>query len=74
MEEKAIPFKECAGIDLFSLHFENYQTNCIEQIRNIDPDFWGINIENRDTTKYFEVEYAPQGIGFLSCTIIRRIL
>ncbi len=63
MEGNAIPFKEFAGIDAFSHYFENYKTNCIDQIRNIAPDFWGIYIEYTDTTRCFDVEDALQDIG-----------
>ncbi|MGB9176506.1 MAG: NADP-dependent malic enzyme [Methanoregula sp.] len=63
MEGKAILFKEFAGIDAFPICFENYQTDFIDQIRNIAPVFGGINLEDIAAPKCFEVEDALQDIG-----------
>jgi len=63
MEGKAILFKEFAGIDAFPLCFENYETDFVDQIKNIAPVFGGINLEDIAAPKCFEVEDALQEIG-----------
>jgi malate dehydrogenase (oxaloacetate-decarboxylating) len=63
MEGKAILFKEFAGIDAFPICFENYETDIVDQIKNIAPVFGGINLEDIAAPKCFEVEDALQDIG-----------
>jgi malate dehydrogenase (oxaloacetate-decarboxylating) len=63
MEGKAILFKEFAGIDAFPICFENYETDFVDQVRNIAPVFGGINLEDIAAPKCFAVEDALQDIG-----------
>jgi malate dehydrogenase (oxaloacetate-decarboxylating) len=63
MEGKAILFKEFAGIDAFPICFENYETDFVDQVKNIAPVFGGINLEDIAAPKCFEVEDALQEIG-----------
>ncbi len=63
MEGKAILFKEFAGVDAFPICFENYETDFIDQVKNIAPVFGGINLEDIAAPKCFEVEDALQDIG-----------
>jgi malate dehydrogenase (oxaloacetate-decarboxylating) len=63
MEGKALLFKMFAGIDAFPLCFESYQTDFVDQVRNIAPVFGGINLEDIAAPKCFEVEEALQDIG-----------
>ena len=63
MEGKAILFREFAGIDAFPICFENYETDFVDQVKNIAPVFGGINLEDIAAPKCFEVEDALQGIG-----------
>ena len=63
MEGKAILFKEFAGVDAFPICFENYETDFVDQVKNIAPVFGGINLEDIAAPKCFEVEDALQGIG-----------
>ncbi|MEI8330480.1 MAG: NADP-dependent malic enzyme [Methanomicrobiales archaeon] len=63
MEGKAILFKEFAGIDAFPICFENYETDFVNQVKNIAPVFGGINLEDIAAPKCFEVEDALQEIG-----------
>jgi malate dehydrogenase (oxaloacetate-decarboxylating) len=63
MEGKAILFKEFAGVDAFPICFENYETDFVDQIKNIAPVFGGINLEDIAAPKCFEVEDALQDIG-----------
>ena len=63
MEGKAILFKEFAGIDAFPICFESYETDFVDQVRNIAPVFGGINLEDIASPKCFEVEDALQDIG-----------
>lgn len=63
MEGKALLFKKFAGIDAFPLCFESYQTDFVDQVRNIAPVFGGINLEDIAAPKCFEVEEALQDIG-----------
>jgi malate dehydrogenase (oxaloacetate-decarboxylating) len=63
MEGKAILFKEFAGIDAFPICFESYETDFIDQVKNIAPVFGGINLEDIAAPKCFEVEDALQDIG-----------
>ena len=63
MEGKAILFKEFAGIDAFPICFESYETDFVDQVKNIAPVFGGINLEDIAAPKCFEVEDALQEIG-----------
>jgi malate dehydrogenase (oxaloacetate-decarboxylating) len=63
MEGKAILFKEFAGVDAFPICFESYETDFVDQVKNIAPVFGGINLEDIAAPKCFEVEDALQGIG-----------
>jgi malate dehydrogenase (oxaloacetate-decarboxylating) len=63
MEGKAILFKKFAGIDAFPICFESYETDFVDQVRNIAPVFGGINLEDIAAPKCFEVEDALQDIG-----------
>ena len=63
MEGKAILFKEFAGIDAFPICFESYETDFVDQVKNIAPVFGGINLEDIAAPKCFEVEDALQDIG-----------
>jgi malate dehydrogenase (oxaloacetate-decarboxylating) len=53
MEGKAILFKEFAGIDAFPICFESYETDFIDQVKNIAPVFGGINLEDIAAPKCF---------------------
>ena len=63
MEGKAILFKEFAGIDAFPICFESYETDFVDQVKNIAPVFGGINLEDIAAPKCFEVEDTLQEIG-----------
>ena len=63
MEGKALLFKKFAGIDAFPICFERYQTDFVDQVRNIAPVFGGINLEDIAAPRCFEVEEALQEIG-----------
>jgi malate dehydrogenase (oxaloacetate-decarboxylating) len=63
MEGKAILFKEFANVDAFPICFESYETDLVDQIKNIAPVFGGINLEDIAAPKCFEVEDALQDIG-----------
>jgi malate dehydrogenase (oxaloacetate-decarboxylating) len=63
MEGKSILFKEFAGIDAFPICFENYDTDFVDQVKNIVPVFGGINLEDIAAPKCFEVEDALQDLG-----------
>jgi malate dehydrogenase (oxaloacetate-decarboxylating) len=63
MEGKAILFKEFAGIDAFPICFESYETDFVDQVKNIAPVFGGINLEDIAAPKCFEVEDGLQDIG-----------
>ncbi|MDI9632740.1 MAG: NADP-dependent malic enzyme [Methanolinea sp.] len=63
MEGKAILFKKFAGIDAFPICFERYETDFVDQVRNIAPCFGGINLEDIAAPRCFEVEDALQDIG-----------
>jgi malate dehydrogenase (oxaloacetate-decarboxylating) len=63
MEGKAILFKEFAGVDAFPICFESYETDFVDQVKNIAPVFGGINLEDIAAPKCFEVEDALQDIG-----------
>ena len=39
MEGKAILFKEFAGVDAFPICFESYETDFVDQVKNIAPVF-----------------------------------
>jgi malate dehydrogenase (oxaloacetate-decarboxylating) len=63
MEGKAILFKEFAGIDAFPICFEKFESDFVDQVRNIAPVFGGINLEDIAAPKCFEVEDALQDLG-----------
>ena len=63
MEGKAILFKKFAGIDAFPICFASYQTDFVDQVKNIAPVFGGINLEDIAAPRCFEVEDALQEIG-----------
>jgi malate dehydrogenase (oxaloacetate-decarboxylating) len=63
MEGKAILFKEFAGVDAFPICFESYETDFVDQVKNIAPVFGGINLEDIAAPKCFEIEDALQDIG-----------
>jgi len=63
MEGKAILFKEFAGIDAFPICFEKFDSDFVDQVRNIAPVFGGINLEDIAAPKCFEVEDALQDLG-----------
>jgi malate dehydrogenase (oxaloacetate-decarboxylating) len=63
MEGKAILFKEFANIDAFPICFASYETDLVDQIKNIAPVFGGINLEDIAAPKCFEVEDGLQEIG-----------
>jgi malate dehydrogenase (oxaloacetate-decarboxylating) len=63
MEGKAILFKEFANVDAFPICFESYETDLVDQIKNIAPVFGGINLEDIAAPECFEVEDALQDIG-----------
>ncbi|MCU0632774.1 MAG: NADP-dependent malic enzyme [Methanolinea sp.] len=63
MEGKAILFKKFAGIDAFPICFERFQTDFVDQVKNIAPVFGGINLEDIAAPRCFEVEEALQDIG-----------
>nr|WP_321352940.1 NADP-dependent malic enzyme [uncultured Methanoregula sp.] len=63
MEGKAILFKEFAGIDAFPICFEKFESDFVDQVKNIAPVFGGINLEDIAAPKCFEVEDALQDLG-----------
>ncbi|MDD1719132.1 MAG: NADP-dependent malic enzyme [Methanoregulaceae archaeon] len=63
MEGKAILFKKFAGIDAFPICFEKFNSNFVDEVKNIAPVFGGINLEDIAAPKCFEVEEALQEIG-----------
>lgn len=64
MEGKAILFKEFAGIDAFPICIRTQDTaEIIQTIKNISPVFGGINLEDIQAPKCFEIEDALQTLG-----------
>jgi malate dehydrogenase (oxaloacetate-decarboxylating) len=50
-------------VDAFPICFENYETDFVDQVKNIAPVFGGINLEDIAAPKCFEVEDALLDIG-----------
>jgi malate dehydrogenase (oxaloacetate-decarboxylating) len=64
MEGKAILFKELAGIDTFPICIKSQKDEkIIEIVKNIAPVFGGINLEDIEAPRCFEIEEALLGIG-----------
>ena len=64
MEGKAILFKEFAGIDAFPICIRTQDTaEIIQTIKNISPVFGGINLEDIQAPKCFEIEDSLQSLG-----------
>jgi len=64
MEGKAILFKEFAGIDAFPICIRTQDTaEIIQTIKNISPVFGGINLEDIQAPKCFEIEESLQSLG-----------
>jgi len=64
MEGKAILFKEFAGIDAFPICIRTQDTaEIIQTIKNISPVFGGINLEDIQAPKCFEIENSLQSLG-----------
>jgi len=64
MEGKAILFKEFADIDAFPICLKTQKTDeIISIIKNIAPVFGGINLEDINAPRCFEIEEKLQNIG-----------
>ncbi|MBI4163879.1 MAG: NADP-dependent malic enzyme [Candidatus Aenigmarchaeota archaeon] len=64
MEGKALLFNELAGIDSIPIILDTQETHkIIETVKNIAPSFGGINLEDIQAPRCFEVEEALQEIG-----------
>jgi len=64
MEGKAILFKEFAGIDAFPICLQTQKTEeIISIVKNIAPVFGGINLEDINAPRCFEIEEKLQNIG-----------
>lgn len=64
MEGKAILFKKFAGIDAFPICLKNQdKEDIIRTIINISPVFGGINLEDIQAPKCFEIEDRLQDLG-----------
>lgn len=64
MEGKCLLFKEFADIDAFPVCIKTQDTQEIIQIvKNIEPVFGGINLEDISSPRCFEVEAALQDLG-----------
>ncbi len=63
MEGKAILFKEFAGIDAFPIILKDFHDDFIDDVRNIEPIFGGIILEDIAAPKCFEVEEKLQDVG-----------
>ncbi|MBI5176540.1 NADP-dependent malic enzyme [Candidatus Micrarchaeota archaeon] len=64
MEGKAALFKEFAGIDAFPICIRSQDAEeIISVVKNIEPVFGGINLEDIAAPRCFEVEAALQDIG-----------
>lgn len=64
MEGKAILFKEFAGIDAFPICLRTQDKDeIIQTIKNISPVFGGINLEDIQAPKCFEIEESLQSLG-----------
>jgi malate dehydrogenase (oxaloacetate-decarboxylating) len=64
MEGKAILFKEFANIDAFPLCINTQNSSeIISFVKNIAPNFSGINLEDISAPRCFEIENSLQEIG-----------
>src|SRR3989344_6655645 len=64
MEGKSLLFNELAGIDSFPIILDTQEAHkIIETVKNIAPSFGGINLEDIQAPRCFEVEEALQNIG-----------
>ncbi|MFC1616646.1 NADP-dependent malic enzyme [Candidatus Margulisiibacteriota bacterium] len=64
MEGKALLFKEYANIDAYPICIETQNKDeLINIIKNISPGFAGINLEDINAPKCFEIEESLQEIG-----------
>src|SRR3989344_755637 len=64
MEGKAMIFKKMANIDAFPICIKTQDKDeFINIVKNISPVFGGINLEDIEVPKCFEIEEALQGIG-----------
>ncbi len=64
MEGKSLLFNELAGIDSIPIILDTQEPHkIIETVKNIAPSFGGINLEDIQAPKCFEVEEALQDIG-----------
>lgn len=64
MEGKAMLFKEYANIDAYPICVDTQNTfEIINLVKNIAPNFAGINLEDISAPRCFLIEEALQGIG-----------
>lgn len=64
MEGKALLFKEYAGIDAFPITVNTQNSfEIINLVKNIEPVFAGVNLEDISAPRCFEIEEALQDIG-----------
>ena len=64
MEGKALLFKEYAGIDAFPITVKTQNVlEIVSLVKNIEPVFAGVNLEDIAAPRCFEVEEALQDIG-----------
>ena len=64
MEGKALLFKEFAGVDAFPICLDTQDTEeIIASVKRIAPVFGGINLEDIEAPKCFEIEDRLQDIG-----------
>ena len=64
MEGKALLFKEYAGIDAFPITVKTQNVlEIVNLVKNIEPVFAGVNLEDIAAPRCFEVEEALQDIG-----------
>ena len=64
MEGKALLFKEYAGIDAFPITVKAQNVlEIVNLVKNIEPVFAGVNLEDIAAPRCFEIEEALQDIG-----------
>ena len=64
MEGKALLFKEFAGVDAFPICLDTQDPDeIVETVKRIAPVFGGINLEDIEAPKCFEIEDRLQDIG-----------
>lgn len=64
MEGKALLFKEYAGIDAFPITVKTQNSfEIVNLVKNIEPVFAGINLEDISAPRCFEIEEMLQDIG-----------